>query len=346
MKHQHLVGMVSSIVLIASSVGMSSAHAVTFTPPAGGGPSQSTGGASRGTIKFTPPPKNAAPRQSTGGASRGNLFQPAAGTSAPSQTTGGASRGQLFKPAPNNSAPKRAAGGASRGNLFGTGSAPSQAAGGASRGQLLGSGQGAPNQAAGGASRNGIHPVDPATVGATGPAALIAVLPQTFYGTTVAERPTILAYLPASTADQAVFSLKDEAGNTLHEMIVPVSGEAGIRAIKLPAGAPALAVGKNYQWFLALKVDGVLNPSTPYIDGWIQRVPPSATLVSALQQPDALQQAKALGANGVWYDCVATLAAMHTAPGAKAPLAKDWAELLTSVGLQDIVQAPIMLATN
>ncbi len=45
-------------------------------------------------------------------------------------------------------------------------------------------------------------------------------------------------------------------------------------AIKLPADAPALAVGKNYQWFLALKIDGQLNQSTPYVDGWIQRIQP------------------------------------------------------------------------
>ncbi|NJR42775.1 MAG: DUF928 domain-containing protein, partial [Akkermansiaceae bacterium] len=37
----------------------------------------------------------------------------------------------------------------------------------------------------------------------------------------------------------------------------------------------------------AVKVDGQLSPSTPYVDGWIQRIQPSAELATAMQQEDA-----------------------------------------------------------
>jgi hypothetical protein len=166
-------------------------------------------------------------------------------------------------------------------------------------------------------------------------------LPENFYGTTVSERPTILVYLPASNAQEAVFSLKDEAGNMQHQMTIPVAGKTGVIAIKLPANAPTLAVGKNYQWFLALKVDGQLSPSTPYVDGWVQRIQPSAELATAMQQQDALKRATALGKNGVWYDCVATLAATYTAQPNDVTLRKQWEELLSSVSLKEIVTASI-----
>lgn len=324
MKHQHLASTLSILALIAGST-CASAHAITFTPPNGSAPSQATGGASRGSF-FTPAAGQSAPRRATGGASRGQLFVPA-GNSAPRQATGGASRGQLFVPAGNGT--------------------PGQATGGASRGQLFTpSGTGAPQQAAGGASRVGTYYLNPSVVDANGPAALIALLPQSFYGTTVSERPTFLVYIPASNAEEAVFSLKDEAGKMQYQMTVPVAGKTGVIPVSLPANAPALEVGKNYQWFLALKVDGQLSPSTPYVDGWVQRIQPNAELATAMQQADALTRAKALGKSGVWYDCVATLASLYATQPSNQTLSSQWTELLSSVGLKEVQAVPVLLSAK
>jgi Domain of Unknown Function (DUF928) len=257
---------------------------------------------------FAPPAGQGAPSQATGGASRGNFFKPPTGQGAPQQATGGASRGRLFKPAKGKGAPMRAAGGASR-----VGRYDLNAAG------------------------NNIS-------ASTGPAALIAMLPSTYSGTTVSAHPTLMAYLPASPAHTAMLSLKDEAGNMVYQQNFPVSGEAGLVAIALPSSAPALEVNKNYQWYVALPVDGDLNPSTPYVDGWIQRVEPTAAVAAALQQPDLLKQAEVLGANGIWYDCVAKLAAARASQPDSKALTEQWTELLESVGLQDVSEVP-MIAT-
>ncbi|MEH1940489.1 MAG: DUF928 domain-containing protein [Nostoc sp.] len=350
MKRRYLASILSVIALIASGV-WTSAYAITFTPPTNSGsPSQATGGASRGSM-FTPSAGKGAPRQATGGASRGSMFTPSAGKGAPRQATGGASRGNLFTPSAGKGTPQQATGGASRGNLFtpsaGKGT-PRQATGGASRGDLFtpAPGKGAPEQASAGASRVGTYYLNPSTASTTEPAALIALLPQNFYGTTVSERPTILVYLPTSNAQEALFSLKDEAGNMQYQMNIPVAGKTGVIAIKLPANAPALAVGKNYQWLLAVKVDGQLGPSTPYIDGWVQRIQPSAELATAMQEQDALKRATVLGKNGVWYDCVATLASAYTTQPNNATLRKQWEELLSSVSLKEIVTATLLASTN
>ncbi|AFY45251.1 DUF928 domain-containing protein [Nostoc sp. PCC 7107] len=327
MKHRYLTTL-SIIALIVSST-WASASAVTFTPPVkNSAPKEATGGASRGSI-FTPSKSNSAPKQATGGASRGNLFTPKKDNSAPKQATGGASRGNLFTPKKDNSAPQQASGGASRGNLF----TPKKD-------------NSAPQQASGGASRLGSYYLNPSTVAAAGPAALIALLPESFYGTTISGHPTILVYLPASNAEEAVFSLKDETGNTQYQMTIPVAGKTGVIAVKLPTDAPALAVGKNYQWFLALKVDRTLSPSTPYVDGWIERIQPTAELTTAMQQEDALKRATALGKNGVWYDCVATMAVLQTTQPENVTLIKQWQELLSSVSLKDVAKVPLVASTN
>ncbi len=277
-------------------------------------------------VMFTPPAGNRAPNQATGGASRSSFFTP---KGSPRQATGGASRGNLFTPKKGNSAPQQASGGASRGNLF----TPDKT-------------NSAPQQASGGASRVGSYYLNPSMVAASGPAALIGLMPQSYYGTTVSERPTVMVYLPTSNAEEAVFSIKDEAGNMHHQMTVSVAGKSGVIAVKLPANAPALAVGKTYQWFLALKVDGKLSPSTPYVDGWIEHIQPSAELLTAMQQKDILKQAEALGKNGVWYDCVATMAALRTAQPENKTIIKQWEELLSSVSLKEIVTAPLLASAN
>jgi Domain of Unknown Function (DUF928) len=251
---------------------------------------------------FTPPPNNGAPKQTAGGASRGNLFTPDRNNSAPKRTAGGTSRGNLFTPDRNN---------------------------------------GAPRQATGGSSRTG-GPFNVSTVAASGSAALIAILPQSFYGTTVFERPTMMVYIPTSNAETAVFSIKDETGKLHYQMPVPVAGKTGSLAIKLPPNAPALKLGANYQWFLALKINGELSPSTPYVDGWIKRIQPNKELTAAMQQQDALKRATAFGKQGVWYDCLATLADLYSQQSNNANIAKQWQELLSSVNLKEIAMAPVM----
>ncbi len=277
-------------------------------------------------VTFTPTSDNSTPNTATGGASRGNFFMPNEGNGAPTQTTGGASRGNLFTP---ESAPTQTTGGASRGNLF-----------------TPANGNSTPQQAIGGASRVGTYYLNPSTVAPTGPAALIGLMPESYYGTTVSERPTVMVYFPTSNAKEAVFSIKDEAGNMHYHMTIPVAGKSGIIAVKLPADAPALAVSKNYQWFLALKVNGQLSPSTPYVNGWIKRIQPSAQLVAAMQQQDALKRAEALGKNGVWYDCVATLAALYATQPNNPTIIKQWQELLSSVSLKEIATAPLVASAN
>ncbi|NJR65118.1 MAG: DUF928 domain-containing protein, partial [Leptolyngbyaceae cyanobacterium CRU_2_3] len=244
---------------------------------------------------------------------------PAPDNAAPRQASGGASRG-VFTPAPDNAAPRQASGGASR------------------NGFIPPSDNTAPRTTVGGASRTNLYGYLPSQSGDQA-LPMFAVTPQSFYGTTLVERPTILVYVPSSNAQDAVFSLKDDAGNTVYQALVAVPSNAGVVAIQLPKEAPALEAGKDYQWFFALMIDGTLSPSTPYVDAWIKRIQPDAELAQALQQGDAHQRADILAAKGVWYDSAAMLTDLRMAQPTDATLAEDWHELLNSVGLEEVTAA-------
>ena len=345
MKHK-IVASTLSFALIASAAWIPSqkVNAVMFSaPPDSSAPSQATGGASRGGL-FTRKSGESAPSRATGGASRGGLFTRKSGESAPNRTTGGASRGGLFTRKSDESAPNRTTGGASRNGLFSRKSgesAPQTTAGGASRNGVFTrkSGESTPQRTAGGASREGRRYLNVADTNIEQPAAILALLPQTYFGTTVSQRADILVYLPQSQAREGVFSLKDAEGNTLHEMNVPVSGQTEVISIEVPTD---LKLEKNYQWFLALKIDGELTTRTPYVDGWIKRIQPSKEIAMAMQQKDLLKQATAFGKDGVWYDCVATLAKLRATQPNNPSLDKHWSELLESVELQQIEKAPVV----
>jgi Domain of Unknown Function (DUF928) len=327
-----LASVIGAIALLSSTA----ASAVTFTPPADNtAPGASTGGASRGSF-FTPPDDSAAPRRAGGGASRGSFFTPPDDSPAPQRAGGGASRGSFFTPPADSPAPRRAAGGAARGESPDEPQTPVAPT--APQRQLFPE-DSAQSMAPARGNEYGVLPDSPFF-------GMLGLMPQSFYGTTIATHPTILVYLPASEAQEVVFSLKDEDRNLRYYVTVPTSGKAGVYAFQMPTDVPALAVNVNYQWFVALKREGSLTPGSPFVDGWIKRVEASpqlsAAMAASLAEGDLLAQAKALGGAGVWYDTVATLALLRSQQPESEAIAAHWNELLTSVELQDISTAPLI----
>ncbi|MEL6815793.1 MAG: DUF928 domain-containing protein, partial [Cyanobacteria bacterium J06598_3] len=172
-------------------------------------------------------------------------------------------------------------------------------------------------------------------------ASMMAITPESFYGTTLEARPTILVYVPASNAQEAVFSLKDEAKEMVFQMTVAVPAQGGVIAVEMPESAPELAVDANYQWYVAIKLDNELSPASPFVDGWVKRIAPSLELADALGG-EGIADIEALGANGVWYDTAAQLALLNSAQADEA-IAGHWFELLESVGLEEVATVPIVM---
>ena len=350
-----------ALVLGAALTQTGTAYAVAFTPPADGAPRGTTGGASRGS--FFTPPADGAPRGTTGGASRGGFFTPAPDSAAPRGTTGGASRGDFFTPPSDSAAPRGTTGGASRGGFFTPApdsAAPRRTTGGASRGEFFAPppDSAAPRGTTGGASRSGNEESaeamgtangssrsntygETAVVPISSETSMLAVMPDSFFGTTIEARPTILVYVPASNANEAVFSIKDEAKDLLYEMTLPVPASGGVVAVELPENAPELTVDQNYQWYLALKLDGELEPGSPFVDGWVKRISPDDEL-SALLGGSTLSEIEALGSDGIWYDTAAKLATLRLEQP-NEEITQHWRELLESVGLAEIAAVPIVV---
>ncbi|MGE5655630.1 MAG: DUF928 domain-containing protein [Actinomycetota bacterium] len=199
-------------------------------------------------------------------------------------------------------------------------------------------GSGKPRETAGGASRGVQCPQEQASLGGC----VTLLVPTTQEGLTVADRPAFFAYLPKTDAKQVFFSLVDESKNTVYQTKMPLQATGGIVSFKLPADAPALEIGKNYQWSLIVIGSQGLRPDSPAVQGWVRRVELNATLKNQLEQATLLERAALYGQQGLWFDALESLAMVRQSQPSDSSLATNWQELLTSVGLDAVANKPLL----
>ena len=199
-------------------------------------------------------------------------------------------------------------------------------------------GNGKPQETAGGASRGTQCAQEQATLGGC----VTLLLPTTLEGLTAAERPTFFAYLPETSAKQVFFSLVDENKNTQYQTKIDLKAGGGIVSFQLPADAPVLQVGKNYQWSMIVIGPQGLRPDSPAVQGSVRRVELNPTLKAQLEMATPLERAALYGKQGIWFDTLASLAEVRRSQPSDASLTANWQELLTSVGLDAIAAKPLL----
>jgi len=172
---------------------------------------------------------------------------------------------------------------------------------------------------------------------------------------TVAANPTVFVYVPETTtlsAENLVFAefsvLDDQGGDvykttlqlpTVVSSDVPTSSVStpGIVKLSLPADV-SLETGKNYRWVFQLscrKANAEPSFDRP-VEGWIQRTVLSSDLKAKIEQATPLEQAKLYATARIWSETLMLAAQLRSSQPA------EWEELLKSVGLTEISQAPFI----
>ena len=201
-----------------------------------------------------------------------------------------------------------------------------------------------PKHTTGGASRNqGKCSQDS---GITGPY-LTAVTPFQNKALTTQARPTLLVYLPNTSAQKAFFSIsevtsKGQNQDYHYQTFLPIEKKSGVMQFTLPEDAPKLEIGKTYKWSFAIVCNTRLKPDSPGVEGIIERVSVNNDFVQQLKTATPLEKAVLYGQGGLWYDSVASFAqAYHTDPN---NLVSIWQDLLSSetVGLEELTSEPLL----
>lgn len=170
---------------------------------------------------------------------------------------------------------------------------------------------------------------------------LVALIPDNNHGRTVEPRPTFFVYMPPTSATEVFFSLQDKGRENHYYTTLAISGEGGVVSVTLPADAPELEIGKDYQWFLmAIEPESRLGPNSIGVSGWVKRVQAPAENVGELSLTH-LERASLYASSGIWYDTLKELAVGKIAQPDNTALAGQWQALLEQVGLEDIAAEPL-----
>jgi len=160
--------------------------------------------------------------------------------------------------------------------------------------------------------------------------AMIPLVPRSDFGLTLAARPKFWIYLPETSAEQVVLSIREEGINHHSQTFIPITGNSGIISLQLSPNAPPLEVGKAYQWAVVLVCGERPGPNDPAIASWVRRV----ALSEPTNQRSALEQAAWYGEQGIWYDALAALAEARQSQPNHQELTEIWTDFLESGGVE------------
>ncbi|MEA5464366.1 DUF928 domain-containing protein [Leptothoe sp. PORK10 BA2] len=163
---------------------------------------------------------------------------------------------------------------------------------------------------------------------------LTLLMPPTNQGTTTAEHPTFLAYIPQTSAQQVFLTMEDEDNNYFYHTTFPLPDQAGIVSFTMPDMAPSLKPEKYYKVSLAMMCGAILDPNDPVVEGWIKRVELDLPLSPDQGQDTALERSALYANNGLWFDAITALADLLRSQPDNPDIIDAWEELLQSVELE------------
>ncbi|MBW4444835.1 MAG: DUF928 domain-containing protein [Plectolyngbya sp. WJT66-NPBG17] len=178
-------------------------------------------------------------------------------------------------------------------------------------------------------------------IAATTTPALTTFSPTTKPGITLAERPTLLVFVPKTSAKTAEFSLRDRNGSGVYRTTLALTNTPGIISLSLPAQAPALEVGKQYLWSFAV----ICNPNDRlgdhFVTGAVQRIALDPTRLRQIQQASPKEQVSLYQKADVWYDALAVLFELQRTQPNDPNINAIWREALQSGGVNIMMNSKL-----
>jgi len=151
---------------------------------------------------------------------------------------------------------------------------------------------------------------------------------------TFQEQPSLFWY--QSQPEDVRFELTILVSNTIQPLLqvdLPDASKAGIQRLNLADHNVKLASGVEYEWVVALVVDSTNRSEDVIASGWIERVDPSPSLRSQLDNATKEDLPSIYAGEGIWLDMVTAISDLiKDQPNDKS--LQEWrAALLAQVGL-------------
>lgn len=174
---------------------------------------------------------------------------------------------------------------------------------------------------------------------------MIPILPEITPALTAAEYPTLLVYLPETTAQTAELVVRNaRTKEIMYKVPFTLSAKAGVLGLNLPTDGtlPALEVGQNYNWTFSVICDANDRSGDMAVSGQVRRVEVAQNLSKELETTPVKDRPALYAESGLWYDAVESLMRLRLAAPNDVVLKTDWKDLLRSVKLDAIVEKPLI----
>lgn len=173
---------------------------------------------------------------------------------------------------------------------------------------------------------------------------IIALAPLEDLQITTVGNPTLFFYVPQTTAQQLELVLQDENRQVVNKATFKAPDKAGIISLSLKAFSPAseLKVNKTYRWYFSLVCDRSRRSQDLVISGSIIRLQPDEKLLRDLASSDIRERANIYALSGSLTDALTNLAQLRRERPNDPDIKTDWQDLLRSVDLGRITEAPLI----
>jgi hypothetical protein len=169
---------------------------------------------------------------------------------------------------------------------------------------------------------------------------LTPLIPSSKLGITTSANPTFLVYVPQSSAKAIEFSLENQKGEGIYQTTVNLQSTPAIISVPLPKNESKLEVDKDYKWLVSLQCQQA-TASDPFEIALVRRIEPDIALKNNLDKAKPLDKVALYGKSGVWFEAVENLAKLRQSHPKNSELNKAWKDLMESVGLDSIADAPL-----
>ena len=170
---------------------------------------------------------------------------------------------------------------------------------------------------------------------------LVALIPDRSVGLNAADSPQLFFYVPQVNQSKTIeFVLRDQQDELIYEAFMTTAGK-GIMSVEIPEDLQSkqLETEQNYHWYLSVICNPQQRSRDIVVEGWLRQGEVDLAMQQKLAAADTVAQAQMYYQQGFWYDALAVLAEPNAA---NSDTEAKWAELLSSVGLEEFADAPFV----
>ncbi|MEL6929510.1 MAG: DUF928 domain-containing protein [Cyanobacteria bacterium J06600_6] len=175
---------------------------------------------------------------------------------------------------------------------------------------------------------------------------LMALIPEKSVGINVSKSPKLFFYVPEVDNQSTLeFVLRNEQDRLIYEAFLATEGN-GIMSIEVPADVTAslLESDQNYHWYLSMICNDQQRSRDIVVEGWMRQETINSATQKNLNNASLAEKAEVYRQEGFWFDALSVLAENPEALRKQSRERQKWSEMLSSVGLRDLVSEPFIEA--